>query len=129
MYLHRFLLGLSSGDDRVGDHINGNTLDYRRKNLRSVSPALNSYNRKGATSRSVSGIRGVRKTGKKWLANLKLRDSENFYLGVFESQQDAALAVLKRLAAIDVVSAKRYVSSLPAGFFDRHPARLPEEAA
>ena len=38
-------------------------------------------------------------------------------------------AVLKRLAAIDVVSAKRYVSSLPAGFFDRHPARLPEEAA
>jgi hypothetical protein len=126
--LHRFLLGLSAEDARVGDHVNGNTLDCRRKNLRPVTSSVNSYNRKGATATCLSGIRGVQKSGKRWRANLKPDSSNGSYVGTFGTQREAALAVLKRLLKIDPVSAKRYADSLP-GEFLYHPAAVPREAS
>lgn len=44
--MHRFLLGLKPGDKRVGDHINGDTLDNRRKNLRACTASEHSINTK-----------------------------------------------------------------------------------
>lgn len=41
-----------------GDHINGNTLDYRRSNLRECTRAQNVFNSK-LMSRNTSGFRGV----------------------------------------------------------------------
>ena len=42
--LHRLLLGLAVGDPRQVDHINGDTLDCRRANLRLATPAQNRAN-------------------------------------------------------------------------------------
>lgn len=46
LYLHRFLLGLELGEPTQGDHENGNTLDYRRDNLRPASEIQNKWNHK-----------------------------------------------------------------------------------
>ena len=35
--MHRLILGLEAGDTQQGDHINGEQLDNRRENLRSVN--------------------------------------------------------------------------------------------
>ena len=50
-YLHRAILGLKRGDGRIADHINGNTLDCRKANLRIVTASQNSLNmpHQGAT--------------------------------------------------------------------------------
>lgn len=44
---------------KVIDHINHNTLDDRKENLREVSNAINLQNRKGLTSHNTSGVTGV----------------------------------------------------------------------
>ncbi len=44
--MHRIILGLEIGDKRHGDHINHDTLDNRRGNLRIVTPAENNRNRR-----------------------------------------------------------------------------------
>jgi len=58
VYMHRFLLDAPNG--MYVDHINHNTLDNRRANLRLVSNQENNANRNGgAYSTSKTGIRGV----------------------------------------------------------------------
>lgn len=52
----------------VVDHINGNTLDNRRSNLRITSQKVNTWNQHGAGRDSKSGIRGVRFACGKWAA-------------------------------------------------------------
>ena len=44
--LHRMILGLQRGDLRIADHINGNTLDCRKSNLRATDSVGNMRNRK-----------------------------------------------------------------------------------
>lgn len=44
MYLHREVLGLTSNDERVVDHINHNKLDNRKCNLRAVTQSENCMN-------------------------------------------------------------------------------------
>lgn len=62
-YMHRFLL--DAPDGMYVDHINHDTLDNRRANLRLVSNQENNTNRNGAYNTSKTGIRGVsvHKTG------------------------------------------------------------------
>ncbi len=44
-YLHRFLMDLPRGDKRQVDHINHDTLDNRRSNIRVVTQSENAKNR------------------------------------------------------------------------------------
>ncbi len=59
MAMHRVVLGLASDDPRDGDHINGNTLDNRRTNLRPASRSANNTNVRGPRADNSCGYRGV----------------------------------------------------------------------
>jgi len=60
IYMHREILGITdAGFHVLGDHINHDTLDNRRENLRVVNRTQNTQNRSGATKASGTGIRNV----------------------------------------------------------------------
>ena len=65
--MHRAIMAAKVGE--IVDHINGNTLDNRRENLRVVSASINMLNAK-MYSNNKSGWRGVQrcKKSKKWKA-------------------------------------------------------------
>ena len=92
--LHRWLLGLQRGDQRIGDHINGDPLDCRRSNLRIVDASGSSQNVSG---RGRSRFRGVFPTkGGRWRAQVKFQGI-TYRLGVYANEVDAAIAAhLKR---------------------------------
>lgn len=71
--LHRFILGLDKSKLKYVDHINHNTLDNRRINLRIATPSQNSFNRKTHAT-NKSGFKGVHwdKEARKWRASIRL---------------------------------------------------------
>ena len=95
VYLHREVMGLKYGDNRVVDHKNGNQLDCTRENLRVLAePGLNAQNVR--TSGGSSKFRGVSAAGGKWRARVTHK-GQRHYLGTFERELDAAVAAeLKR---------------------------------
>jgi len=86
--------------DGVIDHINGNPADNRIANLRDVPQAINIQNAYCVKANSVTGYRGVSKSGYgKFRAQL-IVDGVRHYLGVYETPQEAAdayMAAKKRL--------------------------------
>ena len=89
IYMSRFILGLT--EPKIGaDHIDGNTLNNRRENLRPATGAENHANQ-ARPVRNSSGYKGVMKMGEKWAAQISVR-GETVYLGTFESLERAALA-------------------------------------
>lgn len=90
--MHRLILGLDRGDKRQGDHINGNSLDNRRSNLRIVTNAQNSINRRRYLS-STTGCKGVsfRKDRGQYQSRITM-DGKTRFLGFFSRLEDAAAA-------------------------------------
>lgn len=90
--MHRMILGLERGDERQGDHINRDTLDNRRSNLRIVTSAQNSQN-KAAYRGGSSRFRGVHwdKDGNRWRAGGSI-SGRTISLGSFASEIAAARA-------------------------------------
>lgn len=78
--------------NRQVDHINGNRLDNRRKNLRIIKIEENGFNR-GINKNNTSGYRGVywNTICKKWGAQIML-NRKNHYLGLFTNPIDASQA-------------------------------------
>ena len=56
--LHRLIMGCTTGDGKVVDHINHDTLDNRKNNLRVTTPAGNVRNSR-ISIRNTSGYKGV----------------------------------------------------------------------
>lgn len=81
-------------DGFVTDHINHDTLDNRRSNLRSVSNTVNGQNRKGPLRNSTSGIRGVswHSRDRRWIARVQHHDVR-MHLGSFVDIEAARTAV------------------------------------
>ena len=88
--LHRFLMDCPQG--KVIDHINRNTLDNRKSNMRICTHTDNKTNRKDNTS----GRCGVYYNSdcKKWYARLQANGIQHD-LGMFENKQDAINARIK----------------------------------
>jgi hypothetical protein len=92
LLLHRYLMNDPKG--MVVDHINHNTLDNRKSNLRVVSQKQNQENRKGAQKNSKSGVRGVYWNihSQSWHARVK-SNGKNISVGYFKNLHDADKAV------------------------------------
>lgn len=89
--LHTCLFGpLPKG--YVYDHKNGNTLDYRRCNIRIANKRQNSVNR-AMQRNNTSGYTGVwfHKRQKKWIAQIRIK-GQKLYLGTFDSPIAASKA-------------------------------------
>lgn len=84
IYLHKFVLRSVPG--LVIDHINHNSLDNRKGNLRNVSRAVNGQNRKGAQrNNKSSGYRNVYPTGNgNWYVQLN-KDGITYRIGTYPS--------------------------------------------
>ena len=87
--MHKLLCPCEPG--REVDHVDGNTLDNRRHNLRSVTRSQNSINKRAPKS-NTSGFKGVSqvRTGK-WAAYIK-KDYQKHHLGTFDTKEEAARA-------------------------------------
>jgi len=83
----REIVGLTHGDDRIADHINGNRLDNRRSNLRIVTAAENAQNIRRPVGRS--GYRGVKKNTQGWMATVR-----GIHLGTFPTPEEAYAVAL-----------------------------------
>ena len=91
IYLHRLVMRARKG--QTVDHINHNTLDNRKENLRICSHAENTRNRKGKNKNNTSGLKGVFwiKSASLWRAQIKV-DKVIKYLGYYKNALDAARA-------------------------------------
>lgn len=87
VYLHRWLMGISETETLV-DHINFDTMDNRKSNLRIATRTENAQSRKGANKNSASGVRNVCKDGNRWLVQIQI-DGKNERLGHFDDIEDA----------------------------------------
>jgi hypothetical protein len=85
--MHRQILGLEYGDKRQGDHINHDTLDQRRCNLRIVTACENHWNRKAA-----KGYYYNKESGK-YMARIMAAGDHKF-LGFFDTPTEARAAYL-----------------------------------
>lgn len=97
IFMHRVLAGTPEGMDT--DHINGNTLDNRRCNLRPATRAQNMWNRK-ANRGGSSSLKGVywHKQHSKWCASIQVNKRRK-HLGLFKTETEAASAYQKAAAA------------------------------
>lgn len=90
VYLHREILVSRPGYEI--DHVNRDTLDNRRCNLRYANRSQNNSN-KGKQKNNTSGYKGVHwgKACKKWVAMIRHKHCR-YYLGIFSDPIDAAKA-------------------------------------
>lgn len=87
--MHMLIMGTPKGHHT--DHINGNTLDNRKGNLRICTPAENGRNRK-LNYNNKSGYKGVHKVSKnRWQARIVL-SGEKINLGLYKSAFQASEA-------------------------------------
>lgn len=92
IFMHRVILGLNHIDLREGDHIDHNTLNNSRDNLRICIHRQNMRNRKLSLN-TTSKFKGVywNKEKKKWHTDIRINGKKK-YLGHFKVEINAALA-------------------------------------
>lgn len=92
--LHQLIMETPKGMHT--DHINGNSLDNRKENLRICTASENGCNR-GPTKNNTSGYKGIFRygCGKKWQASIKYL-GKNIHIGCFKDKKEAARAYDKK---------------------------------
>jgi hypothetical protein len=94
--MHRRILGLTYGDKRHADHINHDTLDNRRENLRIAPTHSASLANRRRRRDNSSGFKGVywNKGDRKWMARVT-SNRKRLYLGLYCDPQVAYQAYCK----------------------------------
>ena len=100
IFMHRQILGLSKKDVFESDHVNGDSLNNRRCNLRACTRSENNQNR-NINKGNVSGFKGVRWRSdvNKWQSRIGSNGKQK-HLGYFTSPEIAHEAYCK--AAIEL---------------------------
>ncbi len=95
------------------DHINGNSLDNRKANLRSATRQQNCWNSRKRRPKSLSKYKGVsrNKRGRPWKAQL-IVDGKRMYFGCFNEEKQAA--------KVYDAAAKKYYGEFAALNFPTH---------
>ena len=91
--MHRLIMNAKKGEQV--DHINHNTIDNQKENLRLCTGSQNSHNQ-GKRSNNTSGYKGVcrHKASGKWQAQISL-SGKKIYLGNFATKEEAYEAYCK----------------------------------
>lgn len=86
--IHNLIMNTQKGS--VVDHINHDSLDNRKKNLRIVTQHENGINRKTLNRNNKSGHRGIHwnKLNKNWTVQIRAKN-KHFYIGSFYSLKEA----------------------------------------
>jgi len=84
-WLHRFIINAPAGVEV--DHVNLNTLDNRKCNLRICTRTQNMHNRFKYKNNS-SGYKGVCKDHNSWRATIVI-ENKKVYLGNFKTKEEA----------------------------------------
>ncbi len=94
MRLHRLVV--DAPDGMQVDHINHDTLDNRKKNLRVVTCQQNQQNQK-PRSNTTSKFKGVcfRQREQKWIAKIS-ENHKQIHLGYFDTEEEAARVYRKK---------------------------------
>lgn len=93
IYLHRLVMQAPPGQDV--DHVNGNTYDARKANLRFCNDSQNQANRRKVVGRvPIKGVCIHGQTGK-YQAQVK-KDGKSHYLGLFTCRIEAGRAYIKK---------------------------------
>jgi HNH endonuclease len=97
--MHRQVLGLGLGDSIDVDHINHDTLDNRRPNLRTCSRSENCRNQ-GVRRNNKLGIKGVHQLPSgKFHAQIMLKGKKH-PIGTFDTAEEAGDAYQKKAALL-----------------------------
>jgi len=88
--LHNYVLDKKTSRKTPVDHINRNTLDCTKANLRVVTASDNKCN-SGIYKNNTSGYKGVHPHRNKWRARIR-KNGEIVHLGIFAHAEDAAIA-------------------------------------
>lgn len=110
--LHRFVMKVDGSAAafllRV-DHINFDTLDCQKQNLRILSTSENALNRKGLQPNNISGVNGVywNSQKRKWHAEIRI-ETKKIHLGFFDSLEAAKEARQRKEKELwDTISQRR----------------------
>ncbi len=79
-------MGVNGGE--IVDHINGNSLDNRRQNLRLVNAKQNTWNSAGKRN-TKSKFKGVSWSVKSWKVSIRVA-GKVIYVGKFKNEVEAA---------------------------------------
>lgn len=85
-YLNRYLLNIQKYNKCKIDHVNNDSLDNRKCNLRITENKENTKNRKSKNSNNTSGHRNVSQVGKWWYVQMQV-DGVNTLLRKFPLDQ------------------------------------------
>ncbi|MCP4610505.1 MAG: hypothetical protein GY845_17490 [Planctomycetes bacterium] len=88
--MHQLIMGVIKGKEI--DHINGNSLDNRRENLRHCTHGVNLQNKAGW---GYSKYKGVSRYKNKFQAHI-MKEGKSYHLGTFNNDVDAAKAYDKK---------------------------------
>ena len=95
IYLHREIINAPKG--AMVDHVNRNTLDNRRENLRLCNSTENAHNTSKFKRKCSSKYKGVcwDKSKKKWQVMISINKKHTF-IGRFETEKEAAIEYNKQ---------------------------------